>query len=419
MLSRKTIGILDVNNMYASCEAMWMPHLASRPVAVLSNNDGCVIARNQLLKDMGVPMGVPYFQVREMFARERVFVCSSNYALYGDMSRRVMDILEELAPEIEIYSIDEAFMDATGIEDPLAWASSVRSEVLKCTGLPNCIGLGPTKTLAKLANRIAKKARTTGVFQISADDIDLMATVEVGDVWGVGRRLQEHFKRQHILTAADLARADPRELRKQFGVTVERSVRELQGVMCFSLNEQPPHPSNIMVSRAFSRRVETWSDMREAVAAYAQRAAEKARQKGVYAEAVQVFIRTSPFGRTGNPYSNASTYEFAEARNDAGAVARAADIALRRIWRDGHAYQKAGVMLEGLVRPQARETSLFGGQQSEKSDRAMEILDGLNKRFGRGTVTIAAAGTRRTWSMARKMLTPAYTTRWSDLRVVR
>jgi len=414
------IGIVDINSMYASCERVFRPDLAGRPVGVLSNNDGCIIALSKELKDLGIKMGTPYFKIKDELDAAGVVLFSSNYELYGDMSRRVMAVLEGFTPELEIYSIDEAFLDLSGIDELGRHGRDIREAVLRWTGLPSCVGIGPTKTLAKLANRLAKKDRKSeGVRILTGPDRKALDSVAIDDIWGIGGRLATRMHAMGIETAWQLVCADPRTIRNNFNVVVERTVRELQGERCFSLNEEPPHPQHIMVSRAFSGRIRRFEDLNEAIVTYGARAAEKARQKSVYAEAVQVFVQTSPFAKDKPRYSNMATYNFAEARNDIGAINRAASIALKRIFRDGFEYQKAGVMLIGLVRSENRQPSFFGGHQDDKVERAMVALDSLNKKFGRNTLGVAAGGFRKTWAMSRNMLSPRYTTRWTDLRVVR
>lgn len=413
------IGIVDINSMYASCERVFRPDLAGRPVGVLSNNDGCIIALSKELKALGIRMGTPHFMIRKELKEANVALFSSNYELYGDMSRRVMAVLRELAPDIEIYSIDEAFLDLAGIDDVGALGLEIRQRLLKWTGLPSCVGIGPTKTLAKLANRVAKKAPgSNGVCVLPGPDRQLFSRVPIGDIWGIGRQVAPKLESMGYHTVWDLVRADPRQLRSKFNVVLERTIRELQGEKCFQLNEEPPHPKHIMVSRAFSRRVATFEEMREAIVNYGTRASEKARQKGVYAEALQVFIQTSPFAKNSPRYSNVATYNFAEARNDVGSIATAGTIALKRIFRDGFQYQKAGVMLFGLVKDKERQPSFFGGHQDNKTEQAMQVLDKLNERFGRNTVATAAGGFKKKWAMSRTMLSPRYTTRWQDLRMV-
>lgn len=413
-------GIVDINKMYVSCERVFRPDLATRPVGVLSNNDGCIIALSKELKDMGIKMGTPHFMIRKELKASNVVLFSSNYELYGDMSRRVMAVLRDMAPDIEVYSIDEAFLDFSGIEDLKLHGLHVRERLLKWTGLPSCVGVGPTKTLAKLANRIAKnEPNGNGVYLLAGPDREIFSKVAIEDVWGIGRQVAPKLLAMGYSNVWELCQADARKIRSHFNVVLERTVRELQGEKCFGLNEEPPHPKHIMVSRAFSKRVTSFEDLREAVVSYCTRASEKARKKGVYAEAVQVFIQTSPFAKDQPRYSNASTYDFAEARSDVGAISAAGTIALKRIYREGYQYQKVGVLLFGLVRDTERQPSFFGGHQSKKTEKAMEVLDKLNDRFGRNTIATAAGGFKKKWSMSREMLSPRYTTRWEDIKAVK
>ena len=420
-------ALVDCNNFFASCERVFRPDIVNKPVVVLSNNDGCVIARSQEAKALGVKMGAPMFKVSAMLKQNGVAVFSSNFALYGDMSARVMQILEGFAPAIEVYSIDEAFLSFHGLTDMEDRAHDIKSTVEQYTGIPVSVGLAPTKTLAKLANFVGKRwPGYGGVCMLRTSDKHILENIEIGEVWGVGRSLRQQLNHMGIINVWQLIQMEPHAARKRFSVVAERMVRELQGTSCFSLEETPPHPGHIIVSRGFKGRTEGLQNLREAVALYATRAAEKARQRNVQASAITVTIRTSPFDKPhaktnqGGYYKKSATSPLINPTNDSNAIARAAEKALLQIYRKGFSYQKAGVMLSGLTLPTERQGNLFSHTLGEANNAPLwQIVDGLNNRFGRETVRLAASGINRPWWMARGYLSPCYTTRLTDLRQVK
>ncbi|MFD1383563.1 translesion error-prone DNA polymerase V subunit UmuC [Rhodanobacter aciditrophus] len=417
-------ALVDCNNFYASCEKLFRPDLKQKPIVVLSNNDGCVIARSKEAKVLGIKMGVPIFQVRDDIIKHDVVCFSSNYALYADMSNRVMTILEEEAPRVEVYSIDEAFLDLTGIGhtlDVLDFGRHVKARVDKHTGITVGIGIAPTKTLAKLANHAAKKYPATGsVVDLTdrARQRRLMALVDVGDVWGVGRRLTEKLKARGIKTALDLADADPKSIRREFSVVLERTVRELNGVSCLELEALAPTKKQILCSRSFGQRITDKSELRQAVAKYVARAGEKLRGEKRLARVIQVFIRTGVFNPNDPQYSNALSVELPYPTDDTRDLLEAADVLFSRIYRAGYRYAKAGVMLTGFFEQGAYQQDFFKGSPERPHSKAlMEVLDRIN-HSGKGTVFFASQGITPQWSMKREHLSPAYTTRWSDLPCV-
>ncbi len=413
------LALVDCNNFYASCERVFRPDLRGKPIVVLSNNDGCLIARSAEAKALGYKMGEAFFQAYRRLDRDKVFVFSSNYALYGDMSARVMRCLEQFTPLVDVYSIDEAFLDLSGFDNLDTHSWNIKRSIEQWTGIPVSVGVAPTKTLAKLANRIAKKwPGKDGVFVLEGPDEQYLRKIEVGDVWGIGRQLSKQLVSLGVDTALDLAQLDPRLVRQKFSVVVERTVRELQGIPCIEFDEAPPHPQNIMVSRGFKNRVREKRQLHEAVALYASRAGEKARGKNVFATSITVFLRTSPFA-PGPKYSNSATITYPEAVNDTPALIKAATQALDMIFRSGLDYQKADIMLTGLVYENERQTSLFTTPDTSKKEGLMAVMDKLNNLYGSETLRMASSGTNRPWWMARERLSPSYTTRWSDLaRVV-
>lgn len=427
----RRIAHIDVNAFYCSCERLFRPDLAERPIVVLSNGDGCVVARDARVKALGVPMGQAWFEMKS-FAREHGIVAfSSNYTLYGDMSRRVMSVLGQFSPDVEVYSIDEAFIDLTP-QPKLpgnATGQAIRNRVLRWTGLPVCVGIGATKTQAKLADWIAKHDATLG----GVCDLTTMAPtelscrfheIEVREVWGVGRRLAERLRKFGIRTVADLAAADARRLREHFSVVLERTVRELQGEACMDLEQDIPARQQIIASRTFSAPVYEADDMAESIRQYMGRAAAKLRSQGSVARTLGIWIETNRFRTQDAQHNGSGTVTLPKATDDSGVLIAWAVVLMRKIFKPGHRYWKSGVMLLDLAAKGAEQLALFDAPPILVEDRrsnAMQVLDAVNAKWGRGTLGIGSAGLRggRSWSMQRRMLSPRYTTRWEELPVVR
>ena len=414
-------ALVDCNNFYASCEKLFRPDLKDTPVVVLSNNDGCVVARSREAKLLGIKMGVPVFQIKAEMQRHGILAFSSNYALYADLSSRVMRTLEEMAPRVEVYSIDEAFLDLTGIESVLSlveFGQQVRERIGHWIGIAVCVGIAPTKTLAKLANHAAKKyPATQGVVDLTNPDRQrrLLALVPVDDVWGVGKRLSKRLNALGITTALDLANASPRAIRDQFSVVLERTVRELNGESCIELEEIPPTKKQIVCSRSFGVKVTHFELLREAVCEYATRATEKLRKEQQQAKVLTVFIRTSPFKDNEPQYSNSASGELLIPSCDTRDFIELANHLLKRIWKDGFRYAKAGVMLSDFYDPGMFQPGLFDDVSTRSnSQQLMSVLDTINQS-GAGKVFFAGQGTKKDWSMKREHLSPAYTTRWDQL----
>ena len=414
-------ALVDCNNFYASCEKLFRPDLKDTPVVVLSNNDGCVVARSREAKLLGIKMGVPVFQIKAEMQRHGILAFSSNYALYADLSSRVMRTLEEMAPRVEVYSIDEAFLDLTGIESVISlveFGQQVRERIGHWIGITVCVGIAPTKTLAKLANHAAKKyPATQGVVDLTNPDRQrrLLALVPVDDVWGVGRRLSKRLNALGITTALDLANASPRAIRDQFSVVLERTVRELNGESCIELEEIPPTKKQIVCSRSFGEKVTHFELLREAVCEYATRATEKLRKEQQQAKVMTVFIRTSPFKDNEPQYSNSASGELLIPSCDTRDFIELANHLLKRIWKDGFRYAKAGVMLSDFYDPGMFQPGLFDDVSTRSnSQQLMSVLDTINQS-GAGKVFFAGQGTKKDWSMKREHLSPAYTTRWDQL----
>lgn len=419
-------ALCDVNSFYASCETVFRPDLKGRPVVVLSNNDGCVIARSAEAKPF-IKMGEPFFKQKDAFRRNGVVAFSSNYELYADMSNRVMTTLEEMSPRCEIYSIDEAFCDLTGVRncrDLTDFGREVRAAVLQKTHLTVGVGIAQTKTLAKLANHAAKQwqKQTGGVVDLSNIERQrkLMSVLPVDEVWGVGRRISKKLESMGIKTVLQLADTDIRFIRKHFNVVLERTVRELRGEPCLGLEEFAPVKQEIVCSRSFGRRITEYEAMRQAICSYASRAAEKLRGEHQYCRHISAFVKTSPFALNERYYGNCVSVKLLTPTQDSRDIITAAVRCLDAIWQDGHRYQKAGVMLGDFYSQGVAQLNLFDDCAPQKnSEKLMEVLDRLNAKDGKGTLYFAGQGIQTSWQMKREMLSPRYTTRFSDLLQVK
>ncbi|ABV12968.1 TPA: Y-family DNA polymerase [Citrobacter koseri] len=415
-------ALVDVNSFYASCETVFRPDLKGRPVVVLSNNDGCVIARSAAAKSF-VKMGEPYFKQKETFRRHGIVAFSSNYELYADMSNRVMTTLEEISPRVEIYSIDEAFCDMTGVRncrDLTEFGREIRTTVLQRTHLTVGVGIAQTKTLAKLANYAAKKwqRQTGGVVDLSnvGRQRKLLAALPVGEVWGIGRRISKKLEGMGIETALDLADTDIRFIKKHFNVVLERTVRELRGEPCLELEEFAPVKQEIVCSRSFSGRITDYEEMRQAIFSYASRAAEKLRGEHQYCRFISAFVKTSPFALNEPYYGNSASVKLLTPTQDSRDIIGAATRCLDAVWKDGRRYQKAGVMLGDFFSQGVAQLNLFDDNAPRRnSDKLMKVLDHLNTKDGVGTLYFAGQGIQQQWQMKREMLSPRYTTRYEDL----
>ncbi|MHB1300520.1 MAG: Y-family DNA polymerase [Burkholderiales bacterium] len=422
------IALVDVNNCYVSCERVFNPKLEGKPVVVLSNNDGCVVARSAEVKALGVPMGEPWFKLKNLARKHHIIAYSSNYALYADMSNRFMSILSTFTPNIEIYSIDECFMDLSGFRQDLTeYGQAIKHRVKQWVGLPVSVGIGPTKTLAKMANHVAKKrAEWNGVCDLAtlspALQDKLFSEIDVGEVWGVGRKLKESLNALGIRTVLDLKNADPVMIRKRFSVVLERTVSELNGIPCIELEEAAANKQQIMSSRSFGQPVKSLSELQESVTLYVARAAEKLRHQGSVAGGIQVYLRTNPFKPDDPQYSQGITVPLMDSTDDTMRLTRAALAGLRKIYRRGYAYAKSGIMLVELSQRGQQPVDLFTDTQAiERRSRLMKTMDGVNARYGKNTLGPGISGIveRRAWSMKRGNKTPAYTTDWNDLPIVR
>ncbi len=417
-----TFAIVDCNNFYASCERLFRPDLKSVPLLVLSNNDGCVIARSQEVKALGIKMGVPLFKIQDEIKRHGIQVFSSNYTLYGDISSRVMHTLEQLSPHVEVYSIDEAFLDLSGIGSLNDYGQMIKATVLRHVGVPVCVGIAPTKTLAKLANNAAKKFKATqGVVDLREHKRQkrLMEITPVNEIWGVGRKLTESLNRRGIETAWQLAQMDTHQVRRLYSVVLERTVCELNGESCLGLEETASAKQQIVCSRSFGERLTHYTALREAVCEFSARAAEKLRRENRLAMMVNVFIRTSPFDETSPRYDNTATGKLSQPSADTSKILELTTRLFDMVWKDGYRYAKAGVMLGDFCSPDNVQPSLFENQERRQENEAlMQVIDTIN-HSGQGKVWFGGQRPQKDWFMKQANVSPAYTTRWSSIPEVR
>jgi DNA polymerase V len=416
------LALIDCNNFYVSCERVFNRRLEGVPVLVLSNNDGCAIARSDEVKALGVKMGEPAFKLRPLIEKHGVRVFSSNYVLYGDMSRRVNDVLNQFSPDVEIYSIDETFLDLSGFghKDLWAYGQEMRAAVQRWTGIPTCVGIGPTKTLAKLANAVAKKNPTFGrVCDLSNQAVRsaVMRAFPVGDVWGIGRATGQKLAGVGVTTAAGLRDLDPKLARQLGTVVLERIVRELGGIPCLELEHVAPARKGMAVTRSFGQPMTERARVLEAVAMYATRAAEKLRSHGLVAGQLSAFLHTNPH-KPGPRYHGARSTRLVPMSADTRDLVDAARRCIEASWKDGFAYTKAGVILDDLRAAEDAPPCLFETERPH-SEAMMAAVDRLNARYGRHTVFPAAMGIDRPWKLKAEHHSPRYTTRLAELPIVR
>ena len=412
-------ALVDCNNFYVSCERLFDPGLNARPVIVLSNNDGCAVSRSAEAKALGVKMGVPLFKIKELVKSGQVIARSSNYALYGDISARVDEVLSQFSPRIENYSIDESFLDLSDLPagtDLALLGKTIRATVLQWTGIPTCVGMACTKTLAKLANHIAKKTPALGgVCHIGPHhNDDLFARIDAGEVWGIGGASLKQLNAIGVHTVLDLKRLDPKIARTLLTVVGEKTVRELNGIACSDLELDAKPKQATAVTRSFGKPVTHYREMEEAVSFYAARAGEKLRKAKQECCHLTVFIRTNVFNDDPK-YSASRAIRLPLPSNDSRVLMDYARPVLKAIWRDGYRYAKAGIILNELVAEGEGQGHLFHTTSPPKNSAVMSVMDQLNKRMGRGTVFQAATGIKREWALRADYRSANYTTRWSDL----
>jgi len=419
------VALVDCNEFYCSCERVFNPRLEGKPVIVLSNNDACVIARTQAAKDLGIKMGQPYFQIKPLIAQKGVEVFSSNYALYGDVSARVMSILSTFTPEVEVYSIDEAFLGLDGFigKNLEEYARHIRKTVRQYTGIPVCIGLGPTKTLAKIANRLAKKDPSTeGVLLLDTKEKQQQALEKtaVEDVWGIGRKYAAKLQKMGITTAWQLSGQRVQWARQQLGGVVGmRLIEELRGMQCLQLELFPSHRKSIACTRAFGKPVTSLAHLSEAVSTYISRAAEKLRWQQSCVNKMTVFIHTSRFMAECERYDASTQITLPMPSNHTGELIHYAKAGLKSIYQEGYVYKKAGVIFHQLVPSSQVQAHVFHPRDQARSSQLMNTLDAINGKWGRNTLSYASCGTQKEWQTVAAMRSPRYTTRWDELMIVR
>ena len=411
-------ALADCNNFYASCERVFEPRLAGKPLVVLSNNDGCVIARSQEAKTLGFKVGDPIFKFKEAVRQHNVIVRSSNFALYGDMSRRVMQTIRMFSPDVEVYSIDEAFIQLAGLarRDYLQEMRRMRATILQWTGIPVSIGIGKTKTLAKLANHYAKRtSEIGGVAKIPQNPDEMLKTVEVGDIWGIGRQWSKKLRNIGVKTAFDLAEMDPTLIRDSFNIVAMKTAMELRGYNYFNFEQSPEQRKTLLRSRSFAKPVTSWQELSEAIASHATRAAEKLRNEELVAKVLRVFFHTSLFNHRNPRRSASAVVELIPPTNVTHTIIKAALEIAKPIWKLGFEYKRAGVHLTDLSSGSVQRSLFDSPEEHVRDKRMMKLLDAVNTSMGSGTLHFAATGFTKVMQMKQLKKSPRYTTHWQEL----
>ena len=409
--------LIDCNQFYVSCEQVFNPKLRGKPVVVLSNNDGCVVARSKEAKALGIPMGAPAYQYATFFKEKNVTVCSSNYSLYGDMSQRVMETLSCFSDHMEEYSIDEAFL-LTSHDNPLSFAREIKQRILRWTGIPVSVGIGKTKTLAKVAGDLAKSKGGVFYFEGPAQIDATLSALPPEDIWGIGPRLSAQLKSYGITTALAFKEAPDDWLKKQFSITALRTAWELRGISCLSLQETAPARLSITRSRSFGSPVTSLHDLSEALASYTATAANMLREEKLLPSFLTVFLTTSPFQE--NSYSNTTTISLSQPTSFTPHLIEKAKAALRTIYRPGYRYKKVGIVFGGLVSEKCYQGDLFSFSlaQNAQQKKAMQLLDNLNRSFGKNALRFAAEGLTQSWKMKQDNTSSRFTTSWRELLTI-
>tara|TARA_B110000438_G_scaffold303088_1_gene363069 strand:- start:1826 stop:3082 length:1257 start_codon:yes stop_codon:yes gene_type:complete len=412
------IALADCNNFYASCERVFNPALKNKPIVVLSNNDGCVIARSNEAKILGIQMGEPVFKVKDIIDNNNVYVFSTNFALYGDMSSRVMSLLTDMAPEIEIYSIDEAFMNFSGVKNNVHLASKMKSIIVQSTGIPISIGIAKTKTLAKVANYIAKKQTNEGVYILAEQQqiIEVLKEFSVSKLWGVGSRHLKMLNSYGINTAYDFIQLKEEWVLEKMTIMGLRMQQELKGDSCFSIDAYPSRKKNIRTSRSFGVKVKSLQIIQESITTHAARCAEKLRMENSCARYVSVILRTNPFSKSQDYYYGYKSINLEIPTNDSMEIVNAAKILLGSIYKEGLIYTKSGVIVGDTVPADQVQLSLFYSEQNkEKRKNLYKSIDFINHTMGRDKIQLLGQGIEKKWKLKQENLSPCYTTRWTDL----
>ena len=401
--NKKKIALIDCNSFYVSCERLFNPKIKNVPVVVLSNNDGCVISRSTEAKKIGIKMGEPYFKVKELVKKNNVRIFSSNYSLYGDLSRRVMKVLKGFSDKIEIYSIDEAFIDLSHIKDENIedYGKKIRERVLKWTGIPTSVGISCTKTLSKVANHVAKKNKT-GVIFLKDNIDDVLKNFDISDIWGVGRQLSKLYIKNGINNAYKLKNISNSWVKKSTNVLGAKTVMELRGIPCINLETEETKRKSCCVSRSFGRKVESLNKLKESITTHCLNAAEKIRNDNQTTRSITVFIRTSPFDKNRKYYSNSLTIDLPVATNNSLELVKVAIEGLKKIYKYGYFYQKAGVILSKLSEAGEKNLNLLTPILENKSQTLMKAIDVTNAKYGRNVISVAQAGINNSWKMRRE-----------------
>ena len=401
--NKKKIALIDCNSFYVSCERLFNPKIKNIPVVVLSNNDGCVISRSTEAKKIGIKMGEPYFKVKELVKKNNVQIFSSNYSLYGDLSRRVMKVLKGFSDKIEIYSIDEAFIDLSHIKDENIedYGKRIRERVLKWTGIPTSVGISCTKTLSKVANHVAKKNKT-GVIFLKDNIDDVLKNFDISDIWGVGRQLSKLYIKNGINNAYKLKNISNSWVKKSTNVLGAKTVMELRGIPCINLETEETKRKSCCVSRSFGRKIESLNKLKESITTHCLNAAEKIRNDNQTTRSITVFIRTSPFDKNRKYYSNSLTIDLPVATNNSLELVKVAIEGLKKIYKYGYFYQKAGVILSKLSEAGEKNLNLLTPILENKSQTLMKAIDVTNAKYGRNVISVAQAGINNSWKMRRE-----------------
>ena len=422
MLCTKKIALIDCNSFYVSCERLFKPSLIKKPVIVLSNNDGCIISRSSEAKDLGIKMGEPYFKAKKIITKSNVHVFSSNYSLYGDISRRVMKTLKHFAPEMEIYSIDEAFLNLSIVPDNeiLQFGKKIRDTVLQWVGIPTSIGIATTKTLSKIANHIAKKEKSGVVSLVNKKNIDrILEKIEIRDVWGVGRQLSKFYINNGIFNANQLKNISNNWIKKNSNVLGSRTAMELRGASCISLEITQSKRKSCCVSRSFGKKVERLQELKESITNHCLNAAEKIRSESLLTKSITIFIRTSPFQKMEIHYSNSKTIDFPIATDNSIEIVKSAILGLRSIFKKGYKYQKSGIILSGLYESKSYNNNLFSSTKDKKTKDLMRSIDYTNFRYGRSTLSLAVVLSKKKWKTKKQYFSKIDTTNFDCLPTVK
>ena len=421
-MNNKVFALIDCNNFYVSCERVFNPKLVNKPVVVLSNNDGCIVSRSNEVKELGIPMGAPYFKHKRIIEKEGVYVFSSNYTFYGDMSRRVMRSLSELLPNLEVYSIDEAFVDLTEYREShlIQVSNEIKETVKQWTGIPISIGIAHTKTLSKVANLIAKKKQENYICDLrEVEKIEAeLANIDIEEIWGISRGWGKRLRSVGINTGYDLMQADPKDIRKRISVVGERVVMELNGHPCIDI-EEPKRKKSIASSKSFGHKVTEAQEIKEAVSTYAARASEKLREQKSKAQAINVYLRTSLFEEEENRYSNSRIKKFMNPTNSTSKIIAEANKIIDEIYCEGYRYQKTGITLLNLISENYVQESFYNQNTEKKEEKIMQVVDQVNRYYGSNTIFYAAQGTKREWRVKSNSKTKKYTTSLKELPLVK